>query len=90
VDESPDDSPFEFPCDHDIKVMGRNSPEFRARMRAVLVAELGSGAADRATEKASGNGVFVSLTFTVLAHSRAELDRVYRALHATGLVLFAL
>jgi putative lipoic acid-binding regulatory protein len=85
-----EDSPLEFPCDHDIKVMGRQSPEFRARIAEVLVAELGAGAADRIRERASRDGTFVSLTCTVHAASRIDLDRTYRALHKTGLVLYAL
>jgi putative lipoic acid-binding regulatory protein len=85
-----ENSPLEFPCDHDIKVMGRHAGEFRERMAAILVAELGAGAADRVAEKASGKGAFVSLTYTVHVDSREQLDRVYRALHATGLVLYAL
>ena len=85
-----EDSPLEFPCDHDIKVMGRRSQEFRERMDEVLVAELGPGAADRVAEKASARGAFVSLTYTVHVQSRVELDRLYRALHATGLVVYAL
>jgi putative lipoic acid-binding regulatory protein len=85
-----EDSPLEFPCDHDLKVMGRESPVFRDSMRAALIAELGAGAADRVSERSSRDGTFVSLTCTVHVTSRVELDRVYRALHATGLVIFAL
>ncbi len=85
-----ENSPLEFPCDHDIKVMGRDGADFRERMSAAIVAELGDGAADRVASKASGKGAFVSLTYTVHVDSRVQLDRVYRALHATGLVLYAL
>ena len=85
-----EDSPLVFPCDHDIKVMGRRSPEFRPKVAAVLVAELGAGAAARITERLSGEGTFQSLTCNVHVECRDDLERTYRALHKTGLVLFAL
>jgi len=85
-----ENSPLEFPSDHDIRVMGRNSPEFRPRIAAVLAEELGAGAADRISERTSRNGTFISLTCTVHVASRDELERTYRALHRTGLVLYAL
>ena len=83
-------SPLEFPCDHALKVMGRNAPEFRERMLAVLTAELGAAATIAVQERRSGDGTFLSLTLTVRVESRPQLEHLYRALHATGLVLFAL
>jgi uncharacterized protein len=85
-----ENSPLEFPSDHDIKVMGRNSPAFRPRVAEVLLEELGAGAADRIQERASREGTFLSLTCTVHVASRDDLERTYRALHKTGLVLYAL
>jgi hypothetical protein len=85
-----ENSPLEFPADHDIKVMGRNAPSFRPRVAEVLVEELGAGAADRIQERTSREGTFLSLTCTVHVDSRDDLERTYRALHKTGLVLYAL
>ena len=85
-----ENSPLEFPADHDIKVMGRNEPSFLPRIAAVLVEELGVGAADRIRVRASREGTFLSLTCTVHVASRDDLERSYRALHKTGLVLYAL
>ena len=84
-----DQSPLEFPRDHPIKVMGRQSAEFRAQVLAVL-AEHAGATAPPVAERLSRDGTFVSLTVTVRVASRAELDALYRRLHATGLVLFAL
>ncbi len=84
------DSPLEFPCDYPVKVMGRHSAQFRAAVLAVL-APPGDPAADLHIEqRLSRDGTFVSLTCTVRIASRAELDLLYRRLHATGLVLYAL
>jgi uncharacterized protein len=82
-------SSLEFPCDYPVKVMGRHTPEFRTRMLAVLAHETGV-AASAVAERLSRDGNYLSLTCTVRVDSRAELDALYRALHATGLVLIAL
>jgi uncharacterized protein len=84
------DSPLEFPGDHAVKVMGRNTPEFRAQVRAVLAESAGESPAPRLEERLSRDGSFVSLTCTVQVASREDLDDLYRRLHATGLVLYAL
>lgn len=85
-----DASPLEFPCDYPVKVMGRSTPEFRARTLQVVALHAGPVDAARITERLSRDGNYLSLTCTVRAESREHLDRLYRELHATGLVLFAL
>ncbi len=85
-----EDTPLTFPCRYPLKVMGANTDEFRTRMRAVIAAELGAGQPLEVAEKLSANAKFVSLTCAVDVPSRDELDRLYRTLHATGLVLMAL
>lgn len=83
-------TPLEFPCDYPVKVMGKSSPEFRARMLQVVAVHTGPIDAARITEKLSRDGNYLSLTCIVRAESREMLDRLYRDLHATGLVLYAL
>ena len=85
-----DPSPLEFPADHPVNVIGRHAPEFRERVRAVLAAELGAAATIVIEERRSRDGSYLSLTCTVRVESRPQLERLYRELHATGLVLFAL
>jgi uncharacterized protein len=85
-----DESPLEFPCDYPVKVMGRHTADFRAQVLAALAAEAGGSAAPRVEERLSRDGTFVSLTCIVRVASRADLDRLYRRLHATGLVLYSL
>jgi uncharacterized protein len=83
-----DDSPLAFPAPHPVKVMGRDTPEFRSRTLEVVVSEL--GAPNAVSERRSRDGTYLSITYTVEAQSREQLDQLYRALHATGLVLYAL
>ena len=84
-----DASPLSFPCDYPVKVMGRHTPEFRTRVLAVLTAEA-PGAELETRERLSRDGTYLSLTCTLRVGSREQLDRIYRQLHATGLVLYAL
>ncbi len=80
---------LEFPCAYPLKLIGRRSPEFARQMLEVI----DRGPAQRVGEPAERNsrdGTYVSLAVTVQVGSREELDALYRALHATGLVLFAL
>ena len=84
------DSPLDFPADYPVKVMGRHTAEFRAQVLAVLADGTDLGPAPRVEERVSRDGTFVSLTVVVRVESRAELDLLYRRLHATGLVLYSL
>jgi putative lipoic acid-binding regulatory protein len=84
------ESPLTFPCDYPVKVMGRSTAEFRSRMIEIMSAHGGPEVAESVTERESRGGNYLSLTCTVHAESREELDRLYRELHATGLVLYAL
>ncbi|MBS0373195.1 MAG: DUF493 domain-containing protein [Proteobacteria bacterium] len=85
-----DGSPLEFPGVHPVKVMGRHTPEFRAGVIAAIADRLAGELEVALTERLSRDGAYVSLTALVRVDSRAELDALYRELHATGLVLYAL
>lgn len=85
-----EDSPLTFPCEYPLKVMGAQNDEFRTRMREVVRSELGADQPLAEQERVSSNGRFLSLTLTVKVDSRDQLDKLYRTLHATGLVLMAL
>jgi putative lipoic acid-binding regulatory protein len=83
-----DESLLKFPTDLPIKVFGRNDVEFRAAVRAIFETHFGS--AYSIVEQTSKQGVYVSLTVTVRAESRAQADAVYRELVAHELILMAL
>ncbi len=85
-----DESLLEFPCDFPIKMMGRQSDEFRAVARALVEKHTGP-LDDSAIQSAlSRNGRFVSITVTVRAKSRQQLDAIYRDVTAHNDVLMAL
>ena len=78
---------LEFPCDLPIKVFGRNEESFRTAALAIVrehYAEFGL------SEQESRGGNYLSLTITVNAQSRAQIDAVYRALTASESILMVL
>ena len=81
---------LEFPCDVPIKVFGRNEPEFRDSALDIVRAHWTDLAGDRIAERLSRGGSYLSLTITVHAESRDQLDAVYRALTARREVLMVL
>ena len=83
-----DESLLKFPTDLPIKVFGRNDAEFRAAVVAII--ERHYGKAYTIAELPSKQAAYVSLTITVRAESRAQIDTVYQALVAHELVLMAL
>jgi putative lipoic acid-binding regulatory protein len=89
MSDTPDDL-FQFPCDFPIKVMGRDTDVFRSLTRAIVEKHAGPLEAGRISERASSKGNFLSLTYTIVARDRAQLDAIYLDLTASGVVLVAL
>jgi putative lipoic acid-binding regulatory protein len=85
-----EESLLEFPCDFPIKMMGRDSPEFRATVRELVEKHTGPLDDDSIQSSLSRNGRFVSVTITVAAESREQLDNIYREVTAHDDVLMAL
>ncbi len=85
-----DETLLEFPCDFPIKMMGRDTPEFRELARELI--EKYTGPLDNNAIQAtlSRNGKFVSITATINAQSQQQLDDIYRAISAHEDVLMAL
>ena len=90
MNQTPEDTLLEFPCRFPIKVMGRESESFRRV--AVELVERHTGSIDEAdiVEATSSKGNFVSLTVTITATSREQLDDIYRDLSESEVVLVAL
>jgi putative lipoic acid-binding regulatory protein len=81
------ESLLQFPTDVPIKVFGRNDAAFRAVVLAI--AEKHYGGAYKVVEQLSKQGTYLSLTITVHAKTRAEIDAVYQDLVASDQVLMA-
>jgi len=81
---------MEFPCDFPIKMMGRDRRAFHEAARTVVEQHAGPVADDAIRTAASRNGRFVSITITIRAESREQLDAIYMDLTAHDEVLVAL
>ncbi len=86
---TPDD-PDAFPAEIPVKVMGEASDEFESWVVSTVrrhVPDLGEGAV---TTRQSRRGRYVSVTVTVMARSREQMDALYRELSADERVKVAL
>lgn len=85
-----DESVIEFPCEFPIKMMGRDTPEFRLTARGLVENHVGPIAEEAIQVNVSGKGNFVSVTVTVTATSQQQLDNIYRDVSGHDDVLLAL
>jgi putative lipoic acid-binding regulatory protein len=78
---------LEFPTEYPIKVVGRPSDEFRARVHAVMLRHAPELDADRVSERLSENGNFLSISYTIVAESREQIVALATDLKAVEGVL---
>ncbi|HVL57151.1 MAG TPA: DUF493 domain-containing protein [Burkholderiaceae bacterium] len=80
------ESPLQFPTDFPIKVMGRRVDQFADEIVAVIVRHAPDFDASTLEMRASSHGNYLSVTATIRAQSRAQLDALYRELSSHPLV----
>lgn len=85
-----EDGLFEFPCEFPIKVMGERRDDFAQVMVEIVARHAPEFVAASMEMKSSKNGKYLSLTCTIRATSRAQLDDLYRELSAHPLVSIVL
>jgi uncharacterized protein len=78
---------LEFPTDYPIKIVGRPSDEFRARIHAVMLRHAPDLDPDRVSERLSENGNFLSISYTIVAESREQIVALANDLKAVEGVL---
>ena len=81
---------IEFPCDYPIKIMGRQTVDFRAVVMAVMEKHAGAIDDSQVTQRASAKGTFVAITVTIVATGKDQLDALFADLKATGRVTMVL
>jgi hypothetical protein len=81
---------LQFPTDYPIKVVGRPSDDFRARVRAVMLEHAPQLDTGRVTERLSENGNFLSISYVIVAESREQVVALVTALKACEGVLMIL
>jgi putative lipoic acid-binding regulatory protein len=78
---------LEFPCVLPVKVFGRNEQQFRDAALAIVRTHY---AECSIAEQESRQGSYLSLTITVRAESRAQIDAMYQDLVASDAILMVL
>lgn len=79
-----------FPCDLPIKVFGRNRAAFRETTVAIVRRHFEAFREADVSEQLSREARYLSLTITVRAESRTQVDALYRELTASDDILMVL
>jgi hypothetical protein len=87
---NPGDSPLSFPCAFPVKVMGRTQDGFAQAVLQVVQRHAPDFDAATLEMRASTGGNYLSLTATINATSRAQLDDLYRDLSSHPMVRLVL
>jgi putative lipoic acid-binding regulatory protein len=84
------DSLIEYPCLFPVKVMGAKTDDFVLQMTAIGKQHDPFLDPATITQRESAGGKYISLTITITATSREQLDNFYRALTSHPLVKYAI
>lgn len=85
-----DETLLEFPCDFPLKIMGATRDEFAQAIVEVVLRHAPDFDAAGVEMRPSKAGNYLSLTCTVRATSKAQLDALYRELTGHPWVKFVL
>ncbi len=80
------DSLIQYPCDFPIKIMGKAQPGFTQAMLLIVKTHAHDFNETTLEVRTSKNGAYLSLTCTIRAQSRTQLDTLYQALHGHPMV----
>ncbi len=84
------ESLLEFPCKFPIKAMGKADLGFEELVTKIILRHAEICTDEATTTNPSGSGNFVSVTVTIEATSKAQLDGIYQDLTDCEPVLVAL
>jgi len=84
------DSVIAYPIEFPIKVMGHNKPDFLPTMTAVFKRHAPDFDPTTTVTRTSREGKYLSLTMTIVATSREQLDALYSELSDHPMVTMAL
>ena len=84
------DELFNFPCQFPIKIMGRCDCQLESLVVEVVNRHVTNLAENAVSTRPSGKGNFMSVTVTITATSREQIDNIYLELTARDEVLMAL
>lgn len=85
-----DESPLKFPCEFPIKAMGRADGDFHNVVEGIARRHVPELEPEQLRTTPSRSGNYVSVTITITARSRDQLDALYMELNAHEAVLMTL
>lgn len=85
-DERQEDTLLEFPCDFPIKIMGARGDDFARTVVEIVLRHAPDFVSESVEMRASSSGKYLSVTCTVRATSKSQLDALYRELSGHSLV----
>ena len=86
----PKEGLLEFPCQFEIKAMGRERPEFEGQISAIVNRHLNSAPILGTRARCSRQGRYVSVTCVIHTVSREQLNAIYLDLNREPEVLMTL
>lgn len=86
----PEASAMEFPCAFPIKAMGRAVDDFDALVVGIVRRHAPDFTDTTVKTRHSRGGQYISVTVTIMARSREQLDNIYMDLTADERILMAL
>ena len=84
------DSLIEYPCDFPLKIFGEAKPGFAQAIAVVVQVHARDFDAASIEMRGSSNAKYISLTCTIRATSREQLDNLYRDLTSHPMVKMVL
>lgn len=85
-----EESLIEYPCDFPIKIMGKSQQGFTQSVLTIVRTHAPDFDSTTLEIRTSRNGAYMSLTCTIRATSRDQLDTLYQALHDHPMVAMLL
>ncbi|WP_455367030.1 HP0495 family protein [Kaarinaea lacus] len=83
-------SALQFPCDFPIKAMGLATHNLKVVVEKIVREHAPDTTDEAFSSRASANGKYVSITVTVNAQNREQLDAIYQALSDHEHIIMAL
>lgn len=81
---------FEYPCDFEIKAMGLDDGRFHELVIEIVERHCDTIRMDTLRTRASSGGKYVSVSLTIIAQDRAQLDAIYDDLTSHDKILMRL
>jgi len=79
--EQSDDTLLEFPCEFRVKAMGLVADDFEQLVFNIVQQHCPSASQDQLRSRMGKSGKYVSVTITIQASNKPQLDAIYMALN---------